>query len=384
MKLINQTDIFTESGHVNRRYMYAMRYSLMPSTYYCSVDDKDNIIDLHSINSELITSLYPGSIMYLTSCRHVDDDVSCVTEERREYDPPVYGYGGVYALALYRNAEITVIIDYLKIILTFDDCSVEAIYDFDSSVNIEEFVDNFVEKLPKKPKDDEDEYPCVNLVSYSSDNGYSTVESEINSVDIDINKNYNDDFKSIYDDIVDFLSSEERKSGLVILNGEPGTGKTYFIRHIIKNIKNNYVLIPPSMAQNMSSPEFISFLMNNTNSVFILEDCETVIRNRGVNDFTSAVSSVLNMSDGLMSDIFNGKFICTFNADISSIDDAILRKGRCYAKYKFGKLDKEKAKVLLNERGIYLDAYDDMTLADIYNYDCKNVDNSANRRKIGF
>ena len=103
-----------------------------------------------------------------------------------------------------------------------------------------------------------------------------------------------------------------------------------------------------------------------------------------VNDFTSAVSSVLNMSDGLMSDIFNGKFICTFNADISSIDDAILRKGRCYAKYKFGKLDKEKAKVLLNERGIYLDAYDDMTLADIYNYDCKNVENSANRRKIGF
>ena len=84
---------------------------------------------------------------------------------------------------MYRNAEITVIIDSLKIILTFDDGSVEAIYDFDSSVNIEEFVDNFVEKLPKKPKDDEEEYPCVNLVSYSSDNGYSTVESEINSVD---------------------------------------------------------------------------------------------------------------------------------------------------------------------------------------------------------
>ena len=151
-----------------------------------------------------------------------------------------------------------------------------------------------------------------------------------------------------------FLSSEERKSGLIVLNGEPGTGKSYFIRHLIKNIDNNYVLIPPSMAENLASPEFTSFLMSNTDSVFILEDCETVIKQRSMADFTSAVSSILNMSDGIMSDIFNGKFICTFNADMGSIDDAILRKGRCYAKYTFGKLDKEKAKVLLNERGIML------------------------------
>ena len=124
--------------------------------------------------------------------------------------------------------------------------------------------------------------------------------------------------------------------------------------------------------------------MNNTDSVFILEDCETVIKQRNMTDFTSAVSSILNMSDGLMSDIFNGKFICTFNADMCTIDDAILRKGRCYAKYTFGKLDKDKAKVLLNERGIELDEYCDMSVADIYHYDCKNVESVSNKKKIGF
>jgi hypothetical protein len=105
-----------------------------------------------------------------------------------------------------------------------------------------------------------------------------------------------------------------------------------------------------------------------------------------MSDFTSAVSSILNMSDGIMSDIFNGKFICTFNADMDSIDDAILRKGRCYAKYTFGKLDKKKAKVLLNERGITLpeDEYEDMVLADIYHYEDKNVESANKKKKIGF
>ena len=93
-----------------------------------------------------------------------------------------------------------------------------------------------------------------------------------------------------------------------------------------------------------------------------------------------------DLSDGIMSDIFNGKFICTFNADMGSIDDAILRKGRCYAKYTFGKLDKEKAKVLLNERGITLpeDEYKDLTLADIYHYEDKNVESVNKKKKIGF
>jgi hypothetical protein len=143
-------------------------------------------------------------------------------------------------------------------------------------------------------------------------------------------------------------------------------------------------LIPPSIASSLASPEFITFLIENKDSVFILEDCEQIIKDRNFNEFSSAVSSVLNMSDGLMSDIFNGKFICTFNADISSIDEAILRKGRCFANYKFGKLSAEKAKVLLNERGIELDEYDDMTLADIYNYEVKNVKSAKQTKKIGF
>ena len=89
------------------------------------------------------------------------------------------------------------------------------------------------------------------------------------------------------------------------------------------------------------------------------------------------------MSDGLMSDIFNIKFICTFNADITKIDEALLRKGRCFANYEFKELCVEKTKLLLNERGIELDSYEPMTLADIYHYEDRDYKETATK-KIGF
>lgn len=380
---ITTDELFSGDGILREEYMFVKRYGLAPSVYACQLDADDEKFDFSKIDKKLILSIFPDAKIFMAGGRHVNDEVSCVTRERLGEKKIEYVYGGAYAMSKYVNANVRVILDDIHVILLFDTVSVEAIYDIDSDIDIEKFCDNFMKKMPTRKDDEMDEFPCVGLVSCDS-NGFYTTDAEINSIDIDIDKNYNDDFKPIYEDIVKFLGNDERKSGLIVLNGEPGTGKTYLIRHLIKNVKNNYILIPPSIAENLSSPEFITFLTSNNDSVFILEDCETVIKNRSVTDITSAVSSILNMSDGLMSDIFNGKFICTFNADMSTIDEAILRKGRCYGNYTFGKLDKEKVKVLLNEKGVFLDEYEDMTLADIYHYEDKNVDGKGNKKKIGF
>ena len=90
------------------------------------------------------------------------------------------------------------------------------------------------------------------------------------------------------------------------------------------------------------------------------------------------------MSDGLMSDIFNGKFICTFNCEIGAIDSALLRKGRCAAVYTFDKLNKDKAKVLLSELGKDVEVKSDMSHAEIYNYDDVNVVGYQKHQKVGF
>lgn len=160
--------------------------------------------------------------------------------------------------------------------------------------------------------------------------------------------------------------------------------KTSLIRSLISNYPNKYILVTNAVAESLASPEFMSFMLENRDSVFILEDCEQVIKDREEeNNFSGAISNILNMTDGIMSDVFNIKFICTFNANIETIDKALLRKGRCYVNYEFKKLCAEKTKVILNERGIVLDNYEPMTLAEIYNYD-KTDCTTKKEIKIGF
>lgn len=160
--------------------------------------------------------------------------------------------------------------------------------------------------------------------------------------------------------------------------------KTSLIRSLISNYPNKYILVTNAVAESLASPEFMSFMLENRDSVFILEDCEQVIKDRDEeNNFSGAISNILNMTDGIMSDVFNIKFICTFNANIETIDKALLRKGRCYVNYEFKKLCAKKTKVILNERGIVLDNYEPMTLAEIYNYD-KTDCTIKKETKIGF
>ena len=225
---------------------------------------------------------------------------------------------------------------------------------------------------------EEEEPANVRLVCY--DNDYYTVVTKIEKTNINISENYNDDFLPVYDDLVKFV--ESNKSGIAILRGIVGSGKTSVIRNLITNHPAKYILITTSMAEHLAQPTFMTFMQNNKDSIFILEDCEQILVDRTAGNYSCAITNILNTADGLMSDIFNIKFICTFNADISKIDKALLRKGRCFVNYEFKELSADKTKVLLNRQGIELDSYKPMTLADIYNY--SDTDCTKQTNKIGF
>ena len=104
-----------------------------------------------------------------------------------------------------------------------------------------------------------------------------------------------------------------------------------------------------------------------------------------VNTFGGAIANILNMSDGLLSDIFNIKFICTFNADINKVDPALLRKGRCYANYEFKELSEDKVRKLNEKYKLDLSEIKAMTLADIYNANTSDkYSENKTHKKIGF
>lgn len=258
-------------------------------------------------------------------------------------------------------------------IMAIDENSVKIYFnDFD----YKSFIHDLVKELPKQDK------PCktstIDLVAY--DRNYYTINSKINYVNIDLNEQYNDDFKSAFDETIRFIN--EQKSGLVIWHGEKGTGKTSAIRFLLNKLDKKFILVTNAIAAHMAEPEFIAFMMENKDSIFILEDCEQILMAREENRFGGAISNILNMSDGLMSDIFNIKFICTFNTDISNIDEALLRPGRCFVNYEFKPLCEEKAVKLLESLGHKITKPREMTLAEIYNY--KEEESIQKPKKIGF
>ena len=203
----------------------------------------------------------------------------------------------------------------------------------------------------------------------------------LHKVETNVEENYNDSFLPVHKTIITKLNENNGK-GLVLLHGKPGTGKTSYIRYLTGVVKKRLIFIPPDTISVLSSPDLITLLMAYPNSVLVVEDAENVIEQRrgGSN---SAVSNLLNFTDGLLSDCMHIQVVCTFNTDFSQLDKALSRKGRLIARYYFEELKKEKAKKLSEKLGFKTVITNDMTLADIYNQDSENYTNNETR-KIGY
>jgi ATPase family associated with various cellular activities (AAA) len=180
----------------------------------------------------------------------------------------------------------------------------------------------------------------INLIVQNRDS-LELKAMEVKRTKIDLGLYYEDDF-IIVDELIRNRVNQKNDKGIVLLHGLPGTGKTSYLRYLVGKIKKRVLFLSPSVAGNLMNPDFIELLINNPNTVLIIEDAENIIMDRRYNS-SSSVSNLLNISDGLLSDFLNVQLICTFNSDLTSIDQALLRKGRLIARYEFGKLGTGKA-----------------------------------------
>lgn len=187
--------------------------------------------------------------------------------------------------------------------------------------------------------------------------------------------NYGKKVNEDYDTIITDFNSNTPAGRMAILNGEPGTGKTYLVRAMLMDVPNaTFLLIPPTMIPELSGPNLISLLLENRHSfsangptILVLEDADYCLAPRK-SDNMSAISSILNMGDGIFGSLFDIRILATTNAETQEIDPAILRAGRLSARVDVQKLTSDEAtsvmKRLLPEKTVKVNK--GMTIAEVY------------------
>ncbi len=203
--------------------------------------------------------------------------------------------------------------------------------------------------------------------------------------DFCIEKYYKENFKSVHEHIVSSLQKNE--SGLYLLHGEPGTGKTTYIKFLATLLKRDMIYVPVAFIDSLLEPSFLPALLKKRHSILIIEDAERALLAREPGDSSSVVSAILNITDGLMGNVFNISIIATYNSQRQHIDKALLRKGRLKAEYQFEKLPVEQAQKILDEHEINYQAIEPMTLAEIFNImepDNLVTKNMIEEKRVGF
>lgn len=186
-------------------------------------------------------------------------------------------------------------------------------------------------------------------VLVNSRTGLSIRFSKLQDVNIDFDTMYPAEFKSASDEIVKAVEDETR-AGLMILHGQPGTGKTNYLRWLTTQTKRRIVFIPPEMVVQLTTPGFVSFLLEHKGLCFIVEDAEATLSPR-MGSEKSIVSTILNLTDGLLGDVLQCQFICTFNTELTNIDEALLRPGRLLVRQEFRNLTVEESNKYLESVG---------------------------------
>jgi len=207
--------------------------------------------------------------------------------------------------------------------------------------------------------------------------------------DEDLALHYGDGIIAFERRLIEALNSPN--PGLSILRGEPGTGKTSFIRHLMAQLEatHRFYFLPIHACQYLAAPEMVEFWSRENRTtpqrkrVVVLEDAEDLLMSRGT-DNRSKVSALLNISDGFLGEFLQLHLICSVNCPVDRLDPAITRAGRLVACREFKRINRNQALRIAKGKGLKLPGdQPDYSLGDIYA--CKPwIEEANSSRCIGF
>ena len=224
--------------------------------------------------------------------------------------------------------------------------------------------------------DDSEEGHNLNVVSLSN-NSIELEEIKYDDIDIDNIEEYYS--KQTFKDLSKWLKkSKKQQSGLSILYGKRGTGKSSAIKYLATKLDRNLIFVPNNLVDlTINSSDFSKFLRKHENPILILDDCEMIF-NEFFTKSNIIANNLMQLVDGLLSNKLS--IITIFNVeDKSEIDHNLIECNNLIDIVEFTDLSNSEANQLSELLGYKQKHKNDIRLLDLI----KN-NKSDNKKRLGF
>ena len=194
--------------------------------------------------------------------------------------------------------------------------------------------------------------------------------------------NYDPSVVTFYEKARSELAAKNPLGRLLLLDGPPGTGKTFLLRGLVHDLaeKAEFIYLPASMVATLDGPGMMSILESESEmsvddvilpKIFVVEDADECLISRAA-DNMSSIRNLLNFCDGFLGALLDIRIVATTNSGhvgrTDKVDPALLRPGRLLAKATVGVLSPEQSRARLtqligNEEWPYIGG---MALSNLY------------------
>lgn len=175
-----------------------------------------------------------------------------------------------------------------------------------------------------------DVFSIYRIYDYVDNGGYAISDNEkkISSTSKYVASSYNEKIPNPNVLLTEWLVS---KAKVMLLYGDPGTGKSSYVLQMISNHKGRIYLVDKHSV--LTRPAFIDYIAAlPDNSIVVIEDADMFLMER--KEGNDQMSSLLNLTSGIAER--NIRFIFITNLEkLSDIDDGLLRPGRLYKNIHF-------------------------------------------------